>query len=176
MSESKDFLKFLINEDIYLIDNLPEAEVEVKEATEAPVKETTPASEPSPARVSEPKITLSTPQKPTNEILVIFDNPTAKNLPAGDLAYLGKIMGAIGKSVEKVDFQNVAATTPKAVGYDYVIAFTPNHQLPVPASTQQYVSTKLGDGQLIVADALNNIAASTDLRKKLWGVLQQVFK
>ncbi|WP_422362253.1 hypothetical protein [Reichenbachiella sp.] len=171
MSESNEFLKFLINEDIYLIDNLPEAEVTIE-----PEKETVANSEPSPTIVSEPKVTLSSPQKPTNEILVIFDNPTAKGLPTGDLEYLGKILGAIGQSTEKVDFQNVAATTPKPTGYDYVIAFTPNHQLPVAASTQQYVSTKLGDGRLIVADALNNISASTDLRKKLWNVLQQVFK
>lgn len=170
MSESNEFLKFLINEDVYLIDNLPVAQEEER-PKEIPQTEAS-----APTIASEPKVILSTPQRPTNEILIIFDNPTAKSLPAGDLEYLGKIMGAIGKSVEKVDFQNVAATTPKAVGYGYVIAFTPNHQLPVPASTQQYVSTKLGDGQLIVADALNNIAASTELRKKLWGVLQQVFK
>ena len=172
MSESNEFLKFLINEDIYLIDNLPEAPKEVKE----PVVDSAPKPESEKSIVSEPKVALSPPQKPVNEVLVIFDNPTAKHLPAGELEYLGKILGAIGRSVEKVDFQNVAATTPKPVGYRYVITFTPNHQLPVPASTQQYVAAKLGDGQLIVADALNNISASTDLRKKLWSVLQQVFK
>ncbi|WP_420579752.1 hypothetical protein [Reichenbachiella sp.] len=172
MSESAEYLKFLINEDIYLIDNLPAPQEEVKEV----VKETPPKHEPVSTVVAEPRVSLASTQKPDNEILVIFDNPTAKNLPAGELEYLAKILGAIGKSVEKVDFQNVAATTPKPVGYRYVITFTPNHQLPVAASTQQYVSTKLGDAQLIVADALNNISTSTDLRKKLWGVLQQVFK
>lgn len=171
MSESKEFLKFLINEDIYVID---QKEVSVQKE---PVEENALEEEQSvTVEVKEPEEKMVLPVKPKNEILVIFDNPTAKNLPKEDLEYLGKILGAIGKSTEKVDFQNVAATTPKAVGYDFVIAFTPNHQLPVAASTQQYVSTKLGDGQLIVADALNNISASTDLRKKLWGVLQQVFK
>lgn len=174
MGNSNEFLKFLINEDIYLIDQKEESSAVVEEVSV--VEDSATVEEVAPAVVSEPEEKLVVIEKPKNQILVIFDNPTAKELPAGDLDYLGKILGAIGQSTDKVDFQNVAATTPKAVGYDYVIAFTPNHQLPVAASTQQYVSTKLGDGQLIVADALNNISASTDLRKKLWGVLQQVFK
>lgn len=172
MSDSKDFLPFLINEDIYLIDTEAEVQQAPTEERQQPAAEVDAA----PAVVAEPKVELKTPALPQNEILVIFDNPIAKDLPKGDLEYLGKILGAIGKSTEKVDFQNVAATTPKAIGYSHVIAFTPNHQLSVPASTMQYVPVPLGDGQLIIADALNNIAASTDLRKKLWGVLQQVFK
>lgn len=172
MSDTKDFLPFLINEDIYVIDTQSDQQKATIEEKQEPVVEVQAA----PAVVAEPKVELSAPERPTNEILVVFDNPMAKDLPNDDLEYLGKILGAIGQSTDKVDFQNVAATTPKTAGYLYVIAFTPNHQLSVPASTQQYVPVKLGDGQLIVADALNNIAASTDLRKKLWGVLQQVFK
>ncbi|SMD37998.1 hypothetical protein SAMN04488029_3581 [Reichenbachiella faecimaris] len=172
MNESNDFLKFLINEDIFLID---EKSVKNSQVDAVVDHEDTPQKE-KVSTVQEPSVELESPAKPTHETLILFDNPTAVNLPTSDLEYLGKILGAIGSSIEKVDFQNVAATTPKTVGYSYVIAFTPNHQLPVPVSTQQYVSTKLGDGQLIVADALNNISASPDLRKKLWGVLQQVFK
>ncbi|MEP2025861.1 MAG: hypothetical protein ABJH98_10990 [Reichenbachiella sp.] len=172
MNESNEFLKYLINEDIYAIDEKSEVITQpdaVAETSDGAQKEEV-------TSVQEPVVALEKPAKPTNEILIIFDNPTAVNLPAADLDYLGKILGAIGKSIDKVDFQNVAATTPKTAGYVHVIAFTPNHQLPIPSSTQQYVSTKLGEGHLIIADALNNISASTDLRKKLWGVLQQVFK
>jgi len=172
MSESNDFLKFLINEDIYVIDTKLESELETIRA----VKESEDSVTSKISKVEEPIEKLVVSEKQKNEVLVIFDNPTSADLPAEDKDYLGKILGAIGKSNEKADFHNVAQATPNADGYAFVIAFTPNHQLPVSASTQQYVAVKLGNGQLIVADALNNISTSTDLRKKLWGVLQQVFK
>lgn len=172
MSDTNEFLPFLINEEIYVIDTQKERPSEVVHEKTV----TTNSLVSAPVSVAEPKVELTPPEKPSNEILVIFDNPLAKNLPVGEIEYLAKILGAIGKSTERADFQNVAATSPKASGYKYVIAFTPNHQLPVAASTQQYVPVPLGEGQLIIADALNNIAASTELRKNLWGVLQQVFK
>lgn len=170
MSESNDFLKFLINEDIYSIDDQKE-----QPAVEQPSAAAAAPAEPS-KTTEEPVAKVVLPAKPKHEIVILFDNPIAEALPADDLAYLGKILGAIGRSAEKVDFLNVAKGAPSVTGYAYVIAFTPNHQLPVSASTQQYVSVELGDARLIVADALNNISASKDLRLKLWGVLQQVFK
>ncbi|UXX79312.1 hypothetical protein N7E81_18325 [Reichenbachiella carrageenanivorans] len=173
MSESNDFLKFLINEDIYVIDGQNE-EPPVVEAKEAPV--VVEAEKAIEAPVAAKIIIPAKPTKPKHEVIILFDNPIAETLPAVDMAYLEKILGAIGLSTEKVDFLNVAKHAPSVSGYAYVIAFTPNHQLPVSVSTQQYVSVKLGDAQLIVADALNNISVSKDLRLKLWGVLQQVFK
>lgn len=171
MNDSNDFLKFLINEDVYIIDQKSEEKVTEVLSENKPEK----TKENEPSSVAEPVEELEAPEMPKNEILVIFDNPSAVELPAADFEYLGKILVAIGKSTDKVDFLNVAQNVTNVNGYAQVIAFTPNHKLPVPVSIQQYVAVKLEGAQLIVADALNNISASTDLRKKLWGVLQQVF-
>ena len=173
MSENNEFLPFLINEDIYIIDTIAEESIsEVASNSEGNMVATVNNEEDEQIKLSEPVQEY----QPLHDILIIFDNPNSKSLPEDEREYLGKILGAIGKSVDKVDFQNVAATTPNGSGYKQIISFTPNHQLPVAASTQMYISTKLGEGILIVADSLKNISTSTELRKKLWGVLQEVFK
>lgn len=170
-SDTKDFLKFLINEEIYLIDS-QEADGQPKpivaDKPSASLEDSTVVAEEEAAPVA--------PSAPVHEILVIFDNPISKDLVAGDREYLGKILGAIGQSIDQVAFHNMATGSTSTEGYRFVMAFTPNHQLEVPISTMQYTSVKLKESQLIVADALSNIAQSTDLRKKLWAVLQQVFK
>lgn len=173
MNEPADFLKFLINEDIYVIDEKKEI-ISTGTTGKEHVENTEVIHETS--LVQEPVETLAPPNKQVHEILILFDNPSADDLPTADMEYLGKILGAIGQSNEKVDFLNLANETVSSEGYKHIIAFTPNHQLPIDGSTQQYVAVKFGESKLIIADALNNISASTDLRKKLWGVLQEVFK
>ncbi|MEO9967855.1 MAG: hypothetical protein ABJF11_18835 [Reichenbachiella sp.] len=171
MTDSNDFLKFLINENIYLIDEKGEAEAQAVDP-----KDTTSYSDDSQeAQANEPEPVLEKPI-PSNDILIIFDNPSEPELAVGDKEYLDKILGAIGKSIAIVDFLNVAVTNPEINGYKQVIAFTPNHKLPIAVSTMQYAATTMDGIEIIVADSLINISGSTDLRKKLWGVLQQVFK
>ncbi|MEP1778663.1 hypothetical protein [Reichenbachiella sp.] len=163
MSDSNDFLNFLINEDIYVID-------------ENDVTSTNLSGENEPEMVEEAEVRLNSLEKPKHEILVLFDNPSATNLSSDDLEYLGKILGSINLSKDHVEFLNVVgASAPITDGYKYVIAFTPNHQLSLDKSVQQYVAMNLGDTKVIIADALRNISTSTDLRKKLWTVLQEVF-
>lgn len=167
MSDAADFLKYVINEDIYLIDTFSDA---VENTAE--VEELKPAIQ---EDVSEPTEELKKVVVPSNEILVVYDNVIADEMLQTELNYLGKILGAIGKSTDLIDSLNVASSKPNHQGYKYVLCFTPNHKLPIPISTIQYEKVNFEGAQVVIADSLTNISGSTDLRKKLWGVLQGMF-
>jgi hypothetical protein len=167
MNESKDFLRFVINEDIYQIDEKGNESIDMvdKSASEQAVEIKEESSE----------VNVNPPVKRESEILVLFDNMSSANILDTEKAYLGKIAGAIGRSTDKMDFQNISKMQPDVSGYKHILAFTPNHKLKVDLATQQYLEVDYQDSVLIIADSLTNIAASPDLRKKLWGVLQSAF-
>lgn len=173
MSEPEDFLKFLFNEPIYVIEEDGEKESTSQEQVEEPIVENPEDKEP-----KEPTLPIANEQKKQaskNDILILFDNPSDKHLEPSELEYLKKILGAINKSVDHIDFMNVALESPRVEGYAHVISFTPNHKLSIDRATIQYTAVSFSGSQLIVADALKNISASTDLRKKLWEVLKKMF-
>lgn len=167
MSQENEFLEFLLNEQIYQIADSTEETVVDK------VKEGNVAYSTGISTLKEPK------EEPTvvagEGILILFDNVLAEGMLDSERDYLSKILGAVGKDINAVIAQNVSKQKPEYQGFSSIVAFTPNHQLPVDLATQQYEMTNLLEARLIVADSLSNIAASPELRKKLWSVLQQMF-
>lgn len=155
MSKEDDFLKYFINETLYRVDE----EVMEKNPPEASDQDDNTA-----------------PEEPKNEILIVFAHPSGTALSSEDMEYLNKILGAVGRSTAVVDFCNLSeGRSVQSMSHPYILAFVPHDQIPVDVPTESYVPAHLGHSQWIVADTLSEIAASTDLRKRLWSALQQVF-
>ena len=155
MSEGNEFLEFLLNDQMY----------EIGELSSPPVAQTLESE------TSESGVDLGVKEG----ILILYDNVLGDDMLEADRAYLSKILGAVDKDISMITAQNVCKSKPDYQGFKSIIAFTPNHQLPVDLATQQYQLTNFLEARLIIADSLSNIAASPELRKSLWGALQQMF-
>lgn len=155
MSKEDDFLKYFINETLYRVDE----KVMDKNQPEESAQNQNVASE-----------------EPKNEILIVFGNASDTALPTEDMEYLNKILAAVGRSTVEVDFCNIfEGRSAQSMIHPYILAFVSHDRMPVDFPKKSYVPARLGHSQWIVADALNDIAVSTDLRKRLWSALQQVF-
>ncbi|MGL1889418.1 MAG: hypothetical protein OCD76_23085 [Reichenbachiella sp.] len=182
MSENANFLKFLINEDIYPLQD-DEAKVSQPNATAQPVSaEPSKADAPVAVQESAPAYTPSAVEKvenpvappeqlPKNQVVVLFSNSASETMKVEESAFLLKILSAVKMNFELVDMVNVDLGVNKAHLYKKVVAFTPNHGL---SATQKY-QTLSGDQQVLLADDLTSIASSQDLKKQLWGELQKMF-
>ena len=142
----RSFLPFFLNEKIYLID----------ETTQVPKKIRV-------QKVEEPKEIY----EPTNSVLIISEY--GENLPADQKEYLGKILGAVKLNLNSVDYSN---NGDHMDSYRKVICFGGLFE----NSPTAYAKTKELTHELLVADPLQKISESIELRKKLWSGLQDLFE
>ena len=188
MSDNQ-FIKFLINEDIYVLDedvstlesNSIEAESSENETEEVKqVEETT--VEVVAEQVNQEKVELPTEKVDApvivtpvyKKILIIVADTTNEKLNLTDKKYIAKILQAVKVDLYQITLINVL-NEPIAdlTGVEKILAFTPNHKLDISASL--YKETDYNESKLLVANPLNEIAASVELRKKLWSELQVMF-
>jgi len=164
--DNKDFLKFLIHEDIYLIEKTGEY------SSENPLEHN------SKPKVSQEKTATSiieiVLQSPIKSIVILYENRSDVQMPQSDHEYLGKILGAVKKSFDDVQLINTAMElTTDILKAKCIISFDSSVQL-LNKYNLPYQLIK-DDSQIIKADKLSTIAQSPELRKKLWGVLQEMF-
>jgi hypothetical protein len=196
--ENTEFLKYFINEDLYQIDanevvvakDVPRS----KNETEVGVEDPTEKSQISPQQevVSEISVpeTVQVVEEPLEKIepaiisykggnekgiLILVEDSTDEFLNANDLAYLLKILGAVKLSLADIALVNVHRSKNYAeLDYEQVLVFTANHSFQLPNSTK-YRLTQLEGLQILLADPLNQIANSVELRKALWESLRTIY-
>jgi hypothetical protein len=153
--ENPEFLKHVINENLYLIDEQRD-EYQTDESNEPDV-------------VHEPIVEM---EKPGKSILVIFGYSDMGRIPQQQEEYLVKILAAVDLKLEDIDLKN-SAQTHETDQYEKVICFTKKYSgIPTP---KHYEIDKIRETNWLVVDELNLISASTDLRKRLWNVLKTMF-
>ncbi|MFT7032224.1 MAG: hypothetical protein ACJA2S_000723 [Cyclobacteriaceae bacterium] len=196
--ENTEFLKYFINEDLYQIDanevvvakDVPRS----KNETEVGVEDPTEKSQISPQQevVSEISVpeTVQVVEEPLEKIepaiisykggnekgiLILVEDSTDEFLNANDLAYLLKILGAVKLSLADIALVNVhRSKNYEELDYEQVLIFTSNHSFQLPNPTK-YTLNQLEGIQILLADPLNQIAASVELRKALWGSLKAIY-
>jgi hypothetical protein len=105
----------------------------------------------------------------------LVEDSTDEFLNANDLAYLLKILGAVKLSLADIALVNVHRSKNYAeLDYEQVLVFTANHSFQLPNSTK-YRLTQLEGLQILLADPLNQIANSVELRKALWESLRTIY-
>ncbi|MFT7234156.1 MAG: hypothetical protein ACI8TA_003386 [Cyclobacteriaceae bacterium] len=108
-------------------------------------------------------------------MLILVEDSTDEFLNANDLAYLLKILGAVKLSLADIALVNVhRSKNYEELDYEQVLIFTSNHSFQLPNPTK-YTLNQLEGIQILLADPLNQIAASVELRKALWGSLKAIY-
>ncbi|MCV9386547.1 hypothetical protein [Reichenbachiella ulvae] len=171
MSDYPSFLKYLIDEQLYMIDDQQEvATLEkqvVVEHDPEPVRDEPQAE----AQIQEPATEYKT--SIIDSTLVLFENSQSADMVAGEKAYLEKILGAVKLKWEDVVKQNVLVNPiDDKPNHARVIAFTANHGFGVLPPYQ--VSEQSGQ-QVLMAHDLATISGSVEYRKQLWAALQKMF-
>jgi len=169
-----NFLKFIYNEDLYLVEDTAKKSSSGLQADPAEIQtdliET--IKEEGLQKTQEPAPAYQAKQK---DILILVENDSQNSLSESDLAYLIKILAAVKVNEQDIDLINVSQNSEYLQKeYQKILSFTPNHQLSDVG--ELYSLHHSGNSQIIVADDLKTLAASTDLRRKLWAALQEMFK
>lgn len=159
------FLKFLINEDIYKIDQEGSAvEYDLQEPKEQNVAEP----------ISETIIKSSDELAVYKSILVVVEDPTNVGLNLKDKQYLAKILSAVNADLHKISLVNIHKNEIEGLtGVEQILVFTPNSTFGV-ANTLYELNT-LDDAKIIISDPLDQVSQSVELRKSLWEALQKMF-
>lgn len=165
----KEFIKYLIHEEIYVInqdktvqkdnfffDNTYENinQIEKQIVSEKTI----------------PQVVLPVYKK----ILIIVADTTDNKLNIKDKKYIAKILQAVKVDLYQTTLINILhETLGDLTGIEKILAFTPNHQIDIVSSP--YKITDYQGAKFLVADSLSDIALSVELRKKLWVELQVMF-
>ncbi|WP_109829917.1 hypothetical protein [Reichenbachiella versicolor] len=160
---SSEFLKYLINEDIYIIED------EMYSSTSNQVSIPKPGSKVLEAK--EPVSEVSSSYEPKNDILILYEGQVTDEMHIADMELLSKILGAVSCSLDQVDIRPNAIPIPLSV-YEKVIAFTSNYNFTQKVKYSMYNE---GGTKIIISDPLSKVAISTEMKKSLWGAIQQLF-
>lgn len=179
--ENTEFLKYFINEDIYKIDeesvpstSKPVVETHKAEHVEKPQQETPKVEEPQEAIAPSPVPVFKGGNK--KGVLVLVEDAEAEFLNQKDLDYLLKILGAVKLSLDDIALVNASKETGYSrISFQQALVFTTNHSLPL-GSNQKYSQIPFEGNQVLLADRLDQIAASVELRKALWDALRLLFQ
>ena len=174
-TEDRTFLKYLINEDLYQVEDIPldDSSQKVDEKIES-VETDQEATVEEP--VSEYAVAESLSYKGGNEkgILILVSDPTTEFLNEKDLAYLIKILGSVKLGLEDVAIINVERQSQyDSLEHDFGLIFTDKHQFAMQ-SPDKYAEITLSRKKIIFSDSLEMVAGSVELRTKLWQALKGI--
>lgn len=198
MSEEKGYLKFLINEPIYLVKEPEESSTaEVAAPSTEPTKEkveTPPIGKSGPevaepaSSVAEPKAEKTATEKspevaatvvPTNKLLVIYQFEASEPLPVHFKKLMLKIIEAVGIDVMQGVYVNQSfKELPSALtDFENILIFSTSTDLALEGfqRTAQYEIQQFGKTRVLVSDELQLLDQQIPLKRKLWGVLQEMF-
>jgi hypothetical protein len=194
MGENNGYLKFLINEPIYLvkesgnksvvekkevIENKPKNQSDPKEAT-ATSESSSSVAEPQPQQdkaVVQPK--MSVIPVPTKKLLVIYQFEASETLPIHLKKLMLKIIEAVGIDVMQGVYVNLNFKEIPALLTDFenVLIFSSSAELPFDGFQKNtpYETQIFGNTRVLVSDTLLLLDEQIPLKRKLWGILQKMF-
>lgn len=169
-----NYLKYVITEGIYLI-NEPQAP-----SLEKPTEKE--------KEVKEEKPTDSIPEKPdlnikgdaNSQIMILVFEETSEFLSASQEEFLKNILSAVKLNLNEVALINLAKSATTITEIDEkldkgtIMAFGLPASLTLPGD-KKYEIQSTGSSQILLADSLQNIEADKSLKKALWTNLQQLF-
>jgi hypothetical protein len=167
--ESQEFLKYLINEDIYSVDKGNPVEAYENAAIESPQ-----VAEP----IAEVKQEAEVETKPAvsqyKSILVIVEDESSDGLNNKDKQYLAKILSAVKADLYSISLVNIHKNELQGLdGVENILVFTDNSSLK--AESSKYDMADYSQAKIILSDPLDKVSESVELRKQLWGALQKMF-
>lgn len=189
-------MKFLINEPIYLVkekaietasEDAPEPEKEVSPKTEIqsapkpspevaePTSVTEPPTKEEPAVVPQ----APAPSVPSNKLLVIYRFEESEALPVHLKKLMLKIIEAVGIDVMQGVYvnHNFKAMPEALTDFENILIFSASADLSIEGYQMktQYVTQVFGNTRVLVSDELPILDQQVPLKRKLWGVLQEMF-
>lgn len=179
--ENTKFLKYFINEDLYLIKGENDPLQQKVETVSAPEQKITVERLEQQDVVEEPKVELTPPKPPAYKgankkgILILVEDANSEFLNEKDFTYLMKILGAVKLTIDDIALVNVNRTNNYSdLEFTNAIVFTSNYSLQI-SNTTKYIPSVLGNKKTLLADPLDQIATSVELRKALWDALKSIF-
>ncbi len=179
--ENTEFLKYFINEDLYLIKGENDLLRQKNEKVIVPEKELIAEKGVEQHVVEEPKVELTPPKPPAYKgankkgILILVEDANSEFLNEKDFTYLMKILGAVKLTIDDIALVNVTKTNNYAdLEFTNAIVFTSNYSLQI-SNTTKYIPSVLGSQKTLLADPLDQVATSVELRKALWDALKSIF-
>jgi len=175
MEENISFLKYIYQDDLFIIDETKES-ITI-DAVKSNEPEQTTATTPSNDEESKSVIFFG---RNANRLLILVNEPDYDYLNQRDFDFLMKIMES-GLNYSKNDFSlvNLAKWPTKQVleeiPYDYLLMFGEDKSIPTGSTTLYQISEKDGK-KILVADALGSIEANVTKKKLLWSALKSMFK
>ncbi|MEM8894288.1 MAG: hypothetical protein AAGC88_06905 [Bacteroidota bacterium] len=179
MEENNTYLKYLINDQIYVVEE-PKNEVE-KEKEEALLEEPV-------QMVEEPKTgeteAISTPEiavpiVPSKKLLVVFDYPDSEPLPVHLKKLMLKIIEAVGIDVMSGVYINASfkSLPDQLLDFENILVFGQGIELPLDdyENGKVYGMQNSGSTRILVADTLRELDQQIPLKKQLWAELQKMF-
>ena len=175
MEENISFLKYIYQDDLFIIDEIKESNANAAVKSDEPEQTT----ETTPSKVEESKpVTFF--GRNANRLLILVNEPDNDYLNQRDFDFLMKIMES-GLNYSKNDFSlvNLAKWPIKQVleeiPYDYLLLFGEDKSIPTGSTTLYQISEKDGK-KILLADALGSIEADVTKKKLLWSALKSMFK
>lgn len=164
MEDKAAMLAQLFDEDIYLILKNDANETDVSAVTEVKCE-------------AVGKTTIPFSGKNNKQILILVQNQGSDICTAANLDFLTKILSAIKLSLDDVALINASQfesekhqlpSFTKFISFGAEV-FLKSQNISVPVG--KYVSTKTA----LLADSIEQVQADVNLKKQLWGALQQMF-
>lgn len=174
MEENTEFLKYIYNEDLYIID-----EHEVASDVDLEHKET-PLVQKAPTPIVEEPKPVSFFGNNGQGILILVNDPSDDLLNQSDLDLLMKIVES-GLKYSKNDFALVnTAKFPidqilDEIGYSYLISFGVDLS-DFFSITDPYAMHQLDENKVLFSAALSTLAKDETQKRKLWNALKFMFK
>ena len=178
MEENKQFLKYIYNEDLYIVEEMEESKESTKTQSVNEIETKADLSETNPSIVQE--------SKPVNffganekGILILVNDPTNDFLNQKDLEFLMTIIEG-GLRLSKSDIALVNSIKYPyqqildEIAHKYLISFNEN-EIILQESKPRYQVIEKDFVKMLFAEKLSTIEADNEKKKLLWKALKGMF-
>lgn len=173
MEENKELLKYIYNEDLYLVDE-PTKAADVPVVDEEEKRSDVKENEPPLVQEAIPVTFLGNNEK---KILILVNDPTSNYLNQKELTFLMNIVG-LGLKMTKADFALVNCHKYPIkhildqIEYNHLISFDENE---ISAQKSKYQVIEDNGKKMLIAEKLSTIEADVEKKKLLWPALKSMF-
>lgn len=136
-----------------------------------------------PVNQSAPQPVVSSFPQLKHRMLILIDEPKQANLSDSEALFLDKILSAVGHSLSEADIINIRSI-PSSDARSVLAGKLTNHfitfgvpliKLQLDLLLPPYAPKKVEGVWFLLVDSLAVIEGDRELKKRLWGALQQMF-